>query len=118
MVPIEFMKELSPEQLAMIQEIINRWWAIENIPEDILTAKVVLIFKKGNKEDIGNNRPISLLNTMYKILAVIIKDRMAQHLDQHIQETQYGFRSKKGTADALQYIKRIVERGEATLEKY
>ena len=38
MVPIEFMKELNPEQLLIIQEILNRWWILEDIPEHVLNA--------------------------------------------------------------------------------
>ena len=53
--------------------------------EEMLKARVVLIFKKGDTNKFENYRPISLLNTLYKILAVIIQRRIAQTLDKHLQ---------------------------------
>ena len=79
-----------------------------------LEARVVLIFKKGNTEDLKNYRPISLLNTLYKIFAAIIQRRLAKHLDKHLQKTQYGFRKDKSTADAIQCVRRMADYGEQT----
>ena len=69
---------------------------------------------KGNPSDLGNYRPISLLNTMYKIIAGVIQNRLAGKLDKHLQRTQYGFRKQKGTADAIHCIRRIIDKGEST----
>ena len=38
-------------------------------------------------------------------------------MDHHLQATQYGFRRKKGTADAIQYIRRMIDKGEMTNTK-
>ena len=50
--------------------------------EEILQARVVLIFKKGNTSLYDNYRPISLLNTVYKIFASILQKRLAAGLDE------------------------------------
>ena len=54
---------------------------------------------------------------MPKIIAAIIQLRISTGLDHHLQSTQYGFRKKRGTADALQYIRRMVGKGEARQNK-
>ncbi len=51
---------------------------------------------------------------MYKIMAAIIRRRLAEHMDETLQNAQYGFRKEKGTADALFNIRRILDMGEAT----
>ena len=83
----------------------------------MLQARVVLIFKKGDRSDMANYRPISLLNSIYKIFAAIIQKRLAEGLDVYLQKTQYGFRQKKGTADALHYVRRMIDKGEMTNSK-
>ena len=45
----------------------------ENIDEEAQQARIVSIYKKGNTSDLANYRPISLLNTMYKLLAAIVQ---------------------------------------------
>ena len=65
----------------------------------------------------NNYRPISLLNTIYKILAVIIKTRLERGMETHLQKTQYGFRKHRGTAEAIHCIRRIIEQAEQTGSK-
>ncbi len=68
----------------------------EAMSTEMLQAKVVMIFKKGDNTKFENYRPISLLNTMYKLMAVIVQRRTAAQLDRYLQSTQCGFRKKTG----------------------
>ena len=113
-VPLEVFKELHEEQLQIVLDTLNAWWRDEQIPDEAVRARVVLIFKKGDKFDLSTYRPISLLNTIYKLFACIVQKRISDKLDQYLQKTQYGFRKKRGTADALHYIRRMVDKGEMT----
>ena len=108
----EAFKEMSEDNLEEIRSIINQWWEADHIPEDICRARVVLLFKKGDSTDQRNYRPISLLNTTYKIIAAIVKNRIADQLDQHLQETQYGFRKRRSTSQAVFLTRRIIDLGE------
>ena len=68
-------------------------------------------------EQLENYRPITLLNTVYKIHAVILQKRLEEGLEKHIQKTQYGFRKDKSTGDAIHGIRRIIDHAEQTDEK-
>lgn len=37
--------------------------------------------------------------------------RLTKTFDKHLQKTQYGFRKKRGTADAIHYVRRMVDKG-------
>ena len=87
------------------------------MPIEEARARVVTIFKKGDTRDIGNYRPISLLNAIYKIYAGIIQKRLAKTLDEQLSQTQYGFRKDKSTGDAIQLVRRVTEYGQGTYNK-
>ena len=72
-------------------------------PDCLKTAKVVPIFKKGNKNEINNYRPISLLSTFSKILEKLICKRMRKFLDKHsiVSVNQYGLRYSLSTTHAM-----------------
>ena len=89
------------ESLELVREVLNEWWNKEEVPEESLRARVVLIYKKGNTSKYENYRPISLLGSLYKIFASIVQRRLADGLDEYVQKTQFGFRRDRSTADAV-----------------
>ena len=105
---------MDTENKRYILDMLNEWWNNEDIPEDMLKARIVLIYKQGDTNKYGNYIPISLLNSMYKLFAAVIQKRLASKLDRHLQKTQYGFRANRSTSDALYNIRRIMEYGEKT----
>ena len=54
-------------------------------------GNIILLYKKKDPYDIRNYRPITLLNTDYKILAKILVARMKQVMDEFISLPQTGF---------------------------
>ena len=88
----DFLKYLKNEDLLKkLLHQLNEWWERADIPEDVLLARVISLFKKGNPEKQENYRPISLLNSFYKILAKAMQMRLGEALNKHIMNNQYGF---------------------------
>ena len=67
------------------------------IPDDWKKAKIVPVFKKGDKGKAENYRPISLTSIICKMLEHIIDSNIRAHLDRHkiLTDAQHGFRQKK-----------------------
>ena len=67
------------------------------------TAKVIPIYKQGDKTEKGNYRPISILSTFSKILEKLIYNRTQSFLEKHsiTLPTQYGFRPAYSTSHAM-----------------
>ena len=78
-----------------------------HIPEEALIARVALIYKR-DTSCFENYRPISLFNTVYKLMAAIIKRRIGEGIEEFVQATQYGFRKHKRTQDALYSIRSLI----------
>ena len=111
---MEFHKELDTAGRLELLNIICEWWENENMPDETLRARVVLIFKKGDTRKLANYMPISLLHSIYNILAAILHSMIEEKLDKHLRKTQYGFRKKRSTSTPVACVRRILDKAEAT----
>ena len=112
-IPLEFLKWLNNEARLYVLDILNTCWELKIIPEQLEIAEVVTLYKKGNVEDPANYRPISLLQSLYKLLAALIKNRLADHLEDKVWKLQYGFRQKRSTNQALFICRRLQDIAES-----
>ena len=69
-------------------EVINNCYLYRSMSKSMRTATVTLLPKKGNLKKLENWRPISLLNTDYKILSKIITKRLTDDLENRISKEQ------------------------------
>ena len=60
---------------------------------------MVLIPKMAGPESLGNYRPISLCNTVYKIFTKILVDRIRPHLDKLMSPLQFVFMLGRRSVD-------------------
>ena len=74
------------------------------------TSKIILLYKKGDKDDLNNYRPISLMSNIYKVFSKIITRRITKVLDESQTPDQAGFRSGYSTVDHLQTINQVIEK--------
>ena len=115
MQPIEYWKVIlengSKEAVDWLLLLCNSAWELKEMPQSWHLSRVVCIFKKGDPGDCKNYRPICLLNAAYKIFAMIVFRRLKDAgADACIQASQFGFRPKRSTEDALHCARRAVER--------
>ncbi len=69
------------------------------VPTQLKIAKVVPIFKPGDRLALDNYRPISLLPTLSKIMEKIVSRRLMEFLNNHniLSQWQFGFRPRHST---------------------
>jgi len=72
-----------------------------NIPQQMQEANIHLLFKKGDTDNLANWRPISLLDTDYKILSSTLNNRLKSHLKHMIHSDQKGFVPTRKLDDAV-----------------
>lgn len=72
-------------------------------PECFKTARVIPLFKQGDRSLLGNYRPISLLNVFNKILEKLMYVRVHEYLHENhlLYNRQYGFRKGFSTSHAV-----------------
>ena len=114
----ELFKFLDLENVASLTKCFNTLWNAKYVPDDVAFAYIASLYKKGNHDNPENYRPISLLNTTYKLYAYMIKVRLAAAIDSYLGDTQLGFRKGKSTAEALFCVRcltDVVEQGRERL---
>jgi hypothetical protein len=95
----ELNNELSPIFTILFQASLNQG----SVPKDWKLANVTPLFKKGDKSDPGNYRPVSLTSITCKILEHIIYSSIVNHLDKHnvLCPHQHGFRKNRSCETQL-----------------
>ena len=80
------------------------------VPEIWNEAIIILLHKKGDKRNISNYRPISLLNNIYKLFTKIITNRITRTLDENQPREQAGFKRGFSTIDHLHAVNQLIEK--------
>ena len=71
------------------------------------------LFKKGNRSEPCNYRPVSLTSVVCKVMERIVKDNIVEHLNEHniIKGSQHGFtRGRSCLTNLLEFFEEVYER--------
>ncbi|KAI5717312.1 hypothetical protein M8J77_003669 [Diaphorina citri] len=109
-IPAEIIKNLGNKTDDILFNIIKECYKSGKIPEDFIKSKTITIPKKGNATECSNYRTIAILSHASKILLNIVKNRLKSKVDQHLSDDQFGFRTGKGTREAILALRQILER--------
>ena len=85
-------------------------WIENKWPDDWGHSVLVPIPKSGDTPQCSNNRTISLVSHISKILLKIIAKRLAMKLNEEIWGEQEGFRPGKDTRDQIMNLKMVLEK--------
>ena len=97
------LKRCSESLTKPITHIINLSFSTGIVPEQLKLAKVIPVFKKNDKQDPGNYRPISLLSIINKIMEKVMYARVMSFLNKNniLYKYQFGFREGHSTIQAI-----------------
>ena len=108
------LKECSSEIAPVLAYIFNESLAQGAVQDDWRLANVIPVFKKGEKYDAANYRPVSLTCICCKTLEYILVSNINKHLafESILADCQHGFRSQRSCETQLvQFYHDIVENG-------
>lgn len=107
--PPEFYKEFKDLLIPLFMEVLDQAVATRTLPESFSTAIITVIPKK-DRDPLkpSSYRPISLLNTDYKIIAKALANRLAIYLPKLINVDQTGFVQKRQSADNVSRLLSII----------
>jgi hypothetical protein len=115
---MSLIKDLFPNIVNPLLDICNKSLQQGIFPDKMKVAKVIPIFKAGDKSCYSNYRPISLLPQFSKILEKIYTNRLDNFLSKHeiISTNQYGFQKNCSTSAAvIELVEQITDNIENNL---
>lgn len=107
--PFEFYKTFWDNIKHTLIESYNESFLEGELSHSQKQSVLSLIFKKGDKENIRNYRPISLTNCDYKIVAFTLANRLQSVLDKLISHDQTGYIKKRYIGTNLRLIQDTIE---------
>ena len=102
-IPARILKELADEIAPLLTTIFNKSLEQGEVPTDWRKANVTAIYKKGDKYEPSNYRPVSLTSLCCKLQEHIIVSNVLSHLEEHsvLTDCQHGFRARRSCETQL-----------------
>ena len=109
LIPNRVLKECYAELTPILGAIFRKSLALGQLPSDWLKANVIGIYKKGQKCEPSNYRPVSLTSVTCKLMEHIIYSQVMKHYTKYnfINGVQHGF--LKGLSCDTQLVTTVEE---------
>ena len=118
---VKILKYISSIISPILARLINISISTGHFPASFKIARVVPIFKSGDKNNVNNYRPISILPIFSKIFEKIVCNQLYNYFElfKLFNPSQFGFRKKVSTSNAitntLQYIYDHLDQGDSVV---
>ena len=113
-----FLKDFKAELVTPLKLLFTYCLQNNYVPYDWKIANVTPIFKKGQKSDPANYRPVSLTCVICKLFERLLQKSIVHHLESNnlIANSQHGFRQKRSCTtnllEFLDYVTKSIDDGE------
>ena len=108
-IPYEFVTVMWKEIRSLVFRMIEWFFTNKTMPKSVPEGLIVFLPKKGkDKTMIKNLRPLTLLNSIYKIGSGMIAERIKKVLPTIISRNQYGFTEGKQAADLIEISRQML----------
>lgn len=111
-IPTTFLKYAKTEIVPIVTHLANLCFEKGIFPAPLKQSIITPVYKAGDKDDVNNYRPISVLPAISKILEKLLNSRLIAYLSKYdiLSSSQFGFRQGTSTEDAVCALSSLVVR--------
>lgn len=101
-----FLKHVKSEVIPIITHLANICFKKGIFPDHLKKSTITPIYKGGDREEMSNYRPISILPAISKIIEKLLNVRILKYLNKFnlLSPNQFGFRQSKSCEDAVTFL--------------
>lgn len=109
-IPTKFLKHACTVVAPIISHLANLCFERGVFPAPLKQSIVTPVHKSGERDDVSNYRPISVLTAISKVIEKLINNRLISYLNKFsiLSENQFGFRQSRSTEDAILSLTSLV----------
>ena len=106
LIPSRFLSDSANVTSRALTHIINLSLSQGIFPSDMKRARVIPLFKKSSRSDVGNYRPVSILSAISKVFEHLVYEQVEEYLVRQnlLYEHQSGFRAAYSTETYLVHL--------------
>ena len=93
----------------LLLNIINQAYVTKTVPAEWHISLLMPVFKKGDSSNPNNYRGIALMCVCAKLYNRLLLERLRSVLDEHLRNSQNGFRKLRSTAQHVLALRRVFE---------
>ena len=100
------LKDASSVIATSLAKLFNRSLTLASFPSSWKIGRITALYKQGDRTDVNNYRPITILPVISKLLERAVYDQLYEYLltNKILAKEQFGFRAKRSTDAALIHI--------------
>jgi len=106
----EFLKAGGDAMVQILHILFNTILETGDIPSSFRKALIVVLYKKDDRSECKNYRPISLLSHVYKLFMTIIGNRITDDLYSCFPDSQAAYQPGRGTTEQIFALCQMIEK--------
>ena len=115
-IPYAFIYKFWPTLKKLISKIVMLTLNHKIMPKSLPEGLVIFLPKPGkNPKNINAWRPLTMLNSVYKICSGLVANRLDKIMEQIIHKHQYGFVRKRQAADVIEMLNKMINENDDKL---
>ena len=106
----DIVKSMTEHTKRYVLAFVNKCIQERRMPEDLKKGRVKLLFKSEDRRIPKNYRPICVNSILAKLITRLITVRLTEIVEREgmLQDSQFGFRKKRSTLDAVVVLNTVV----------